>query len=161
MEKLTLKWNITYSNVKTVVLSSKEVLISTSRSQYKFPRKNNLSVIQKLKANIPASRIMDDSNCFFDDIFESVCDIYHQDRQCVYLRTRKRDVVQSRQICMALSRLKTDKSFEDIGRHYGNFDHATAMHSLKTVKNLLDTNKVFREEVGHLFNGLKWPHFKN
>jgi len=161
MEKLILKWNITYSRVKTVVLSSKEVVILTGRSVYKFPRKGNAIVIQKLISNIPESKIKDDSDCYFDDIIDSVCKVYKQERECVYLHTRKREIVQTRQICMALSKLKTNKSLEDIGRHYGNYDHATVLHSIKTVRNLLDTNKVYREDVGHLFEGVVWPHIKN
>lgn len=160
MSKITLRWDIPYSSISSVVVLNGTVTVCNKGGAiYSFPEKYNESKVRKLKANISPKRITCDTDNAFEDIISSVTEIYSQDKSVVYLRTRKREVVQTRQICMALSKLKTKKSLTFVGRHYGNFDHATTIHSIKTVRNLLDTNKEFRGDVGHLFEGLLWPGY--
>ncbi len=95
------------------------------------------------------------------EISETVCDKYNVTMAQLVVRTRKRKVVLPRQIGMALSKVKTKHTLDSIGFYWGGFDHATVLHSVKTVKNLLDTDRVFREETDGLFVGVNWPHFKN
>lgn len=161
-QKISLKWDIRYSSISSVVISDGEVLITTrGGSSYKFPEWGNARKINKLRENLPAHKVFDVTDDCFNEITSTVCDVYKQDVMKVYSRSRKRDVVQTRQICMTLSRIKTKKSLMVIGKHYGGFDHATVLHAMKTVRNLLDTNKQFRREVGHLFLGLQLPHYKS
>jgi chromosomal replication initiator protein len=41
----------------------------------------------------------------------------------------------------------TKDSLAAIGLMYGDRDHATVIHARKTVNNLMETNKVFREKA--------------
>jgi chromosomal replication initiator protein len=110
---------------------------------------------------LPEHKIKIISDKSFDEFNTSICEIYNQDSSIVYVRGRKREIVQSRQMCMSLAKLRTKKSYSEIGRHYGGFNHATVLHSVKTVKGLLETNRQIRKEIGHLFEGVIWPKFKN
>lgn len=56
------------------------------------------------------------------------------------LFSRKQEVVMPRQVSMALSKKYTIHSLATIGEMHGGRDHATVLHSVKTVKNGLDTN---------------------
>lgn len=97
------------------------------------------------------------------DITKKVCEITKQKEEDVIKRTRKREIVFTRQICMSLAKLKMRRkvSLSDIGENYGGYDHATVLHAMKTVKDILDTDKNIREDIGYLFSGAKWPSFKN
>lgn len=53
--------------------------------------------------------------------------------------TRRRDLVIARQISMLLSKENTRQSLSYIGYHIGRKDHATVLHAIKTVKNLIET----------------------
>jgi hypothetical protein len=53
---------------------------------------------------------------------------------------RKREYVTMRQISMALAKDFTKLSLASIGSKHGNRDHATALHAVRTVKDLLQTN---------------------
>ena len=59
-------------------------------------------------------------------------------------KTRKREIVQCRQLAMYFSKQKTKNSLAMIGKHCGNKDHATVLHACKTVNNLADTDKRFK-----------------
>ncbi len=59
-------------------------------------------------------------------------------------KTRKREVVQARQISMYFSKRMTKSSLANIGAHCGGKDHATVLHACRTVTNLSETDKRFR-----------------
>ena len=56
------------------------------------------------------------------------------------LYSKKKEVVMPRQISMALSKKYTVHSLSRIGEMHGGRDHATVLHSVRTVKNGLETN---------------------
>lgn len=58
--------------------------------------------------------------------------------------TRKRNIVQARQLSMFFSKEHTKASLTAIGLQCGKKDHATVLHACKTVRNLRDTDKTFR-----------------
>jgi ATPase involved in DNA replication initiation len=62
-------------------------------------------------------------------------------------RTRKRTIVENRQIAMALSYKHAKTSYAYIGMEMGGFDHATVMSACKTVNNLRETDRNFRNKV--------------
>ena len=62
----------------------------------------------------------------------------------VWSKTRKREVVQARQIAMYFSKKMTKSSLANIGMHCGGKDHATVLHACRTVNNLAETDKHFR-----------------
>ncbi|MFN3917766.1 MAG: chromosomal replication initiator protein DnaA [Flavobacteriales bacterium] len=59
-------------------------------------------------------------------------------------KTRKREVVQARQITMFFAKKMTKSSLANIGAHCGGKDHATVLHACRTVNNLSETDKQFR-----------------
>jgi chromosomal replication initiator protein len=59
-------------------------------------------------------------------------------------KTRKREVVQARQIAMYFSKSLTKASLASIGAHCGGKDHATVLHACRTVNNLMETDKRFK-----------------
>jgi chromosomal replication initiator protein len=59
------------------------------------------------------------------------------------LRTRKRQIAEPRQIAHYFSRKYTRESLSSIGKMIGGVDHATVLHSERTVQNLIDTDKRF------------------
>ena len=64
--------------------------------------------------------------------------------------SRKRELVQSRQLSMTILKEETTLSLAKIGAEYGK-DHATVLHAVKTINNLMDTDKKLREKWTDLF----------
>lgn len=65
------------------------------------------------------------------------------------IRTRKREIVFARQLCMSVARLATSNSLSVIANDYGHKDHATCIHSVKTINNLYDTDKELRNIIAN------------
>lgn len=90
-----------------------------------------------------------------DYIQKIVCDYFNMPTDSLQSKTRKREIVQARQIAMYFSKTLTKSSLASIGAQIGNKDHATVLHACKTVNNLIDTDKHFRVDVEEIEKRLK------
>ena len=88
-------------------------------------------------------------------IQETVCKFFNLELSAIQTRSRKREVVQARQITMFLSKKYTDSSFAHIGKIVGKKDHATVLHACKTIKDQIETCKTFRSTVEQIEVQLK------
>lgn len=79
-----------------------------------------------------------------------VCDYFDLPIEMLKSKTRKREVVQARQISMYFSKKMTKSSLANIGAHCGGKDHATVLHACRTVVNLSETDKQFRLYIEEL-----------
>ncbi len=62
-------------------------------------------------------------------------------------KTRKREIVEARQIAMYLAKNFTDLSLKAIGYNFGNRDHSTVIHAITTVNDMMDTNRKFNATI--------------
>jgi chromosomal replication initiator protein len=85
-----------------------------------------------------------------DYIQKVVCDYFNMGIDLLKSKTRKREVVQARQIAMYFAKQLTKSSLATIGMHCGGKDHATVLHACRTVNNLMDTDKKFRHYIQEL-----------
>lgn len=90
-----------------------------------------------------------------DRIQKVVCDYFKIESEKFLSPSRKRELVQARQIAMYLSRNHTKNSLASIGTQTGGRDHATVLHAYNTVCDLLDTDRSFRKFVVDIENQLK------
>jgi chromosomal replication initiator protein len=82
-----------------------------------------------------------------DFIQKVVCDYFGLPVDQMNTKTRKREIVQARQVAMYFSKKHTKSSLATIGLQCGNKDHATVLHACKTIANLIETDKQFRTFV--------------
>ncbi len=85
-----------------------------------------------------------------DYIQKVVCDYFDLAIDTMKSKTRKREVVQARQIAMFFAKSMTKSSLATIGMHCGGKDHATVLHACRTVNNLMDTDKRFKAYIEEL-----------
>ena len=77
-------------------------------------------------------------------IVNEVCNHLNIPIEVFYSKSKKREMVQARQLAMHFAKKYTKCSLAAIGQQCGGKDHATVIHALKTVANLLETDKQFR-----------------
>jgi len=70
-------------------------------------------------------------------------------------QTRKRQIVVARQLSMYLAKKLTDQSLKAIGANFGGRDHSTVIYSCRTVKDLMETDSVFKDTVSELEKKVK------
>ncbi|MFD0861862.1 chromosomal replication initiator protein DnaA [Sungkyunkwania multivorans] len=85
-----------------------------------------------------------------DYIQKVVSDYFQMDVSTLQSKTRKRHIVQARQLAMFFAKKFTKASLASIGSQIGKRDHATVLHACKTVDNLSSTDKQFRKYVEDL-----------
>lgn len=85
-----------------------------------------------------------------DYIQKVVCDYFDLPIELLKSKTRKREVVQARQIAMYFAKKMTKSSLANIGMHCGGKDHATVLHACRTVNNLNETDKQFQRYLEDL-----------
>lgn len=85
-----------------------------------------------------------------DTVQKVVCDFIGVKIDDLVAQSRKRTIVQARQLAMYFAKELTNQSLKTIGLHFGGRDHSTVIHSLQTVNNLMDTDKEFSLQVQQL-----------
>ena len=84
-------------------------------------------------------------------IISTVCEYFNVTRDHLLSKTRKRQIVQARQIAMYECRnLIPNCSLSTIGSELGGKDHATVLHACSTVQDLMSTDKLFRQWVSDI-----------
>ncbi|MDA9555287.1 chromosomal replication initiator protein DnaA [Pelobium sp.] len=84
-----------------------------------------------------------------------VCEYFEVPIEMVKSKTRKREIVQARQISMYLAKSHTKTSLKSIGAFFGGRDHSTVIYACQTVEDLIDTDKKFKAYVHDIQKKLK------
>ena len=120
------------------------------------------STLNKKEINLDLAREMIDKlikntkrEISIDYIQKIVCNYFNVGVEQLQSRTRKREIVQARQVAMFFSKSLTKASLANIGTQIGGKDHATVLHACKTVNNLMETDKRFRLQVDEIEKKLK------
>jgi len=85
-----------------------------------------------------------------DHIIDVVCAEMELDKERMNSSERTREVAIARQLAMFLAKKHTKQPLTTIGAAIGGRNHATVLHSCKTISNLMDTDKMFRQQVEHI-----------
>ncbi len=140
------------SNVTNNVRELEGALISLLAQSTLNKKELNLelatSIIDKLVKNTKRELSI-------DYIQKVVCDHFSLPIDVLQAKTRKREIVQARQIAMYFSKTLTKASLASIGSQIGNKDHATVLHACKTVNNLMDTDRGFKTQIDEIDKKLK------
>ena len=91
-------------------------------------------------------------NLTVEDIQRIVCEYFGIPEHLVRDKTRKREVVQARQVAMYFCKQLTAHALKEIGQRFGGRDHSTVIHAIQSVEDGIETDPRFREtldEVRH------------
>lgn len=84
------------------------------------------------------------------DVIKTVCSFYDISIEDIKGRSRKREIVLARQIAMYISKEHTDASLIAIGRELGRRDHTTVLYATRSVKDIMDTSGVVKQQVAEM-----------
>ena len=85
-----------------------------------------------------------------EHIIDTVCSYLNIDKDRLNSAERTREVAIARQLAMYLAKQLTKIPLSAIGAAIGNRNHATVLHSCKTITNLIDTDQAFKLQVEEL-----------
>ena len=96
----------------------------------------------------------EENNLTIDKVQKTVCEYFNITRDTLLSKSRKRQIVQARQIAMYMSRNLVGCSLSTIGAELGGKDHATVLYACTTVEDLMSTDRNFRQYVTDIENML-------
>ena len=113
--------------------------------------------IDDYRSKIRESIYGTESQVGIDSVIEYVCERYMITPEAMQAKNRKRNVIECRQVIHWM--LKNNVTFntmslEAIGNIVGGKDHATVLHSVKQINNLIQTERPFRERLMIMCNEL-------
>ena len=134
-------------NIKTNVRELEGAIISLI-AQSSF---NKVEITQELAQDVVMKFVKNTKReVSIDYIQKVVSDYFQMDVETLQSKTRRRHIVQARQLAMYFAKKFTKASLASIGNQIGKRDHATVLHACKTVDNLTFTDKQFRKYVEDL-----------
>lgn len=134
-------------NINTNVRELESALISLLAQASLNKKEIDLDLAKKIIKSFVKSISREVS---IDYIQKTVCDYFSVPIDTLREKTRKRMIVQARQLSMFLAKNYTKNSLKVIGKHFGGRDHSTVIHSCQAVQNLIDTDQEFREAVADI-----------
>jgi len=81
-----------------------------------------------------------------DRVQKLVCEFFGIDQHRLHEKTKKREIVQVRQLAMYFCR-ELDYTHKSIGLQFGGRDHSTVVHAIKSVNNLIETDTNYQNRV--------------
>ena len=112
------------------------------------------SIINNREIDITLARRVMEQNIRFEKkkitvqkIQETVSDFYNVKRDLIQSASRKREIVQARQVTMFFIKKHTELSLSQIGIQVGNRNHATVLHACNTIRDLSEVDKGFRADI--------------
>ncbi len=115
-------------------------------------RKIDLELARKTVKEISSSKKI---NISIDYITKVVCEYFDLDENKLREKTRKKEIVEARQIAMYLSKELTKSSLKTIGLHFGGRDHSTVLHAHKAVETGLNEDIKLKECISSIKNSLE------
>ena len=139
-------------NVGNSVRDLEGIVISIMAHSTIYNKEIDLELAQRIVRKVENC---ESKSITIDDIITTVCKHFGLENAAIHTKSRKREVVQARQIAMYLAKNHTDFSTAKIGTLIGNKDHATVLHACKTIKQLKEEDKTFRAEIDEIQTALK------
>ena len=134
-------------NISTNIRELEGALISLLAQASLNKKEIDLDLAKKIIKNFVKSISREVSIEF---IQKTVCEYFNVPIDKLKEKTRKRAIVQARQLSMYLAKNYTKHSLKVIGKHFGGRDHSTVIHSCQAVQNLMDTDTDFKESVAEI-----------
>src|SRR5574344_1031171 len=137
---------ITYiaENVTDNIRNLEGTIISLIAQSTMNQKTINIDLAKKVVGTLVS---ISDKQITVQSIRDVVCNYFQISVNSLISESRKREVVQARQIAMYFAKQMTKDSLTSIGNVIGKRNHATVLHACKTVKDLIDTDKSFRYSI--------------
>lgn len=136
------------SKIKSNFRELEGALISITAHATLAHQEVTIELVEKITGNII---VENQSEINIDKVQDAVCDYFNLSREDLLAPSRKRQIVQARQIAMYLCRsLIGNISLSTIGAGIGGKDHATVLYACNTVTDLMSTDRTFKQYVNDI-----------
>lgn len=116
----------------------------------------NCEIDMKLAEQV-VSRIVDikPKTIEIGDIVGAVCDKFNIQQSSLVGQTRSREIMRARHIAIYLCTMFTEHSTSEIGNYMNHRTHATVLHSIRSIREQMETDPVLRNQIKQLEDTLR------
>ncbi len=139
-------------NINTNIRELQGALVSLLAQASMNRKEVNIDLAKQILKNFVKNNTREIS---IEYIQKLVCDYFTIPVEQVKSKTRKREIVQARQISMFYAKDLTKSSLKTIGMHFGGRDHSTVIHACQTVNDLMETDKKFKADIDEIGKRIK------
>ena len=140
-------------NVNESVRELEGIINSLLAQSILFKREIDIDLAQRIIRK--AVRIIENKPVTIETIISKVCEHFKFEESVLHSKSRKREVVQARQVAMYLAKTHTEISASKIGHLIGKRDHATVLHACKNIKDQIMVDKEFKAKITTIENSLR------
>lgn len=144
--------DILASSISTNVRELEGGLLSIIAHSMTDSSKISVELTKKVLKNLIKEKKTDFN---LEQIMNVIVDYFNISEKAIKAKTRKREVVQARHLAMHFAKKYTKMSLSSIGVEF-NRDHSTVVHANKTVQDLLETDKDFKQYYEDIERILKY-----
>ena len=112
----------------------------------------NMGLVQKV---MPRFVETNDKPITIEDVKECVCEHFNLKVSQIESRARTQKIAHARQVAMFLACELTGKSNVQVGLNIGNRNHATVIHAIKHIKDMIEVEEDTRHTIDEIRNQLK------
>ena len=89
-----------------------------------------------------------------EDVINVVSQHYNVPPKALLAQNRSKEVAMARHIAVYLCKQLTDRSLSEIGYRMGRRTHATVLHSIAYVRDMMEEDAVLRQHIAQLQSAL-------
>lgn len=108
--------------------------------------KNKELTLNEIKTLVKNNK-RDKRSVSVEDVVDIVSGFYNLNKDCIYQKIRKKEIVKPRQIIMFILREDFGVSYPTIGQKLGGRDHTTVIHSCEKVRKDLKVDNLLSQEL--------------
>ena len=109
--------------------------------------KNSNKIVFSDVYNVINTNIKHKRDISYKDVISKTCDFFDISKEEVFGKSRKKEIVFTRQVIMYILREFLDIPYSSIGQKIGNKDHTTVIHSCEKIKKEIESGLNVKNQV--------------
>lgn len=135
------------ANVRDSVRDLEGILASLLAHSTLTDKEIDLPLAEKVVSHIVA---LQPQTISIEDVMDAVSKHYNVSEKAIIAQNRSRDISMARHVAVYLCKQMTDRSLTEIGYRMGRRTHATMLHSIAFVRDMMEHDAVLRQQIAQI-----------
>lgn len=140
------------ANVRDSVRDLEGILASLLAHSTLTDKEIDLPLAEKVVSHIVA---LQPQTISIEDVMDAVSKHYNVSEKAIMAQNRSRDISMARHVAVYLCKQMTDRSLTEIGYRMGRRTHATMLHSIAFVRDMMEHDAVLRQQIAQIEASIK------
>lgn len=135
------------ANVRDSVRDLEGILASLLAHSTLTDKEIDLPLAEKVVSHIVA---LQPQTISIEDIMDAVSKHYNVSEKALIAQNRSKDISMARHVAVYLCKKMTDRSLTEIGFRMGRRTHATMLHSIAYIRDMMEEDAILRQQIAQI-----------